>query len=99
MVRLIGQEGGFGVKFQEKGVYLYYCQNHHMYKMAGAVVVGEIWGEDGSKGEDPVGWSPAMTADIERIPELDPMHGEPLMHQVEELRGFVHAGKAGEHDE
>lgn len=97
MVGLVGQEGGFGVQFQQKGVYVYYCQNHHMFKMAGAVVVGEIWGEDGTMGEDPAGWAPAMTADISRLGEQDPLHGEALMHQVEELRGFVHAGRAGGH--
>lgn len=92
--------GPFTHTFEEEGVYLYYCQNHHIFRMAGAVVVGEIWGEDGTRGEAPVGWDPAMTADISRLPALDPLHGESLMHQVEELRGFVHAGRAGGgHDE
>ncbi|WP_396610647.1 plastocyanin/azurin family copper-binding protein [Haloferax sp. S1W] len=95
MVGLVGQEGGFGVEFQQKGVYLYYCQNHHMFRMAGAVVVGEIWGENGEMGEDPVGWEPAMAADIHHLAEQDPLHGDALVHQVEELRGFVHAGRAG----
>jgi plastocyanin len=95
MVQLVGQEGGFAVKFQQKGVYLYYCQNHHMFNMAGAVVVGEIWGENGEKGEPREGWAPAMTADPHHLEEADPMHGASMAHQVEELRGFVHAGRAG----
>jgi plastocyanin len=99
MVRLLGQEGGFAVTFEQKGVYLYYCQNHHEFKMAGAVVCGELWGENGNGGEGgdpPVGWSPGMTADISRIPEMDPDHGKPLLAQVEELRELIHGGGGGE---
>lgn len=99
MVRSLGGvEGGFAHTFEQKGVYLYYCQPHHEFKMAGAVVCGEIWGEGGNGGEGgdpPAGWSPAMTADISRIPEMDPYHGEAVMHQVEELRAIIHAGEGG----
>lgn len=93
MTAQIGQEGGFSHQFEEEGVYFYYCQPHHSYKMAGAVVVGELWGEGGSESvPDPSGWGPAMTADTDRIPEMDPMHGAALHDQVHELRELVHSG-------
>ena len=95
MVRAIGQEGGFAHQFQQKGVYLYYCQPHHEFRMAGAVVCGEIWGEDGRSGEPRTGWSPAMTRGLDRIRRADRLHGEVVAHQVEELRAMVHAGQAG----
>ena len=100
MVRLIGQEGGFAVTFEQKGVYLFYCQNHHEFKMAGAVVCGEIWGEDGNAGEERVGWSPAMTRPLSAIRRADPLHGDVVADQVHELREIIHAGEGGmAHDE
>ncbi len=95
MVRAIGQEGGFAVEFQQKGVYLFYCQNHHEFKMAGAVVCGEFWGEDGHAGEEPVGWAPAMTRDVHQIERADRLHGAEVAAQVEELRAIIHAGQGG----
>lgn len=86
--------GPFSHTFEENGVYFYYCQNHHAYKMAGAVVVGELWGEEGTKSvSDPTGWSPAMTSEAtDRIPEIDANGGEALYDQVHELRELVHSG-------
>lgn len=96
MVRSLGGvEGGFAHTFEQKGVYLYYCQPHHEFKMAGAVVCGEIWGEDGQGGEEPVGWDPAMTADVSVIPEMDTYHGEAVLAQVHELRELIHGGGEG----
>ena len=93
MVDQIGQEGGFSHEFEEEGVYFYYCQPHHSFKMAGAVVVGELWGEGGSESvTDPSGWGPAMTADTDRISVMDSMHGEALQEQVHELQELVHSG-------
>lgn len=93
MVRLLGTEGGFGIKFQEPGVYLYYCQNHHMFKMAGAVVVTELWGEHGDQSvSNPKGWAPAMTTEPHKVKEADPLHGEPLSHQIEELHTMITSG-------
>jgi len=93
MADQIGQEGGFSHQFEEEGVYFYYCQPHHQFKMAGAVVVGELWGDDGTESvSGSSGWSPAMTADTDRIPEMDPLHGEALLEQVHELREMVHSG-------
>ena len=85
--------GPFVHEFTEEGVYLYYCQNHHEFKMAAAVVVGELWGEDGTETvDDPAGWSPAMTRDTAVIEDVDEFHGEPLRDQVNELREFVRSG-------
>lgn len=95
MVRLVGQEGGFALGFEQKGVYMFYCQNHHEFRMAGAVVVGEIWGEDGHAGEEPVGWAPAMTRDPHEIEAADRLHGDVMAAQVEELRTMIHAGQGG----
>ena len=99
MVRALGGvEGGFAHTFEQEGVYMYYCQPHHEFKMAGAIVCGEIWGESGNGGEGgdpPAGWSPAMTADISRLPDQDPYHGEAVMAQVQEVREIIHAGQGG----
>jgi hypothetical protein len=38
-----------------------------------------------------------MTADVSRIPDMDPYHGEAVMHQVEEIRGMIHGGGEGGH--
>lgn len=85
--------GPFTHTFEHEGVYLYYCQNHHMFKMAGAIVVGELWGEGGTASVDHVhGWSPAMTADTERIEQVDEAHGSALHDQVHELREMIHSG-------
>lgn len=93
MTGLIGQEGGFMREFQEEGVYLYYCQPHHEFKMAAAVVVGELWGEDGTGSvAEPDGWAPAMTADISDFTERDPLHGHEVREQVAELREMIHSG-------
>ena len=95
MVRLVGQEGGFAHTFEQEGVYMFYCQNHHEFRMAGAVVCGEIWGEDGQAGEEPVGWRPAMTRDLHEIEAADPLHGTEMAHQIEELRAIIHSGEGG----
>jgi plastocyanin len=93
MVDQIGQEGGFSHTFEEEGVYLYYCQNHHEFKMAAAIVVGELWGEGGSETvDDPDGWAPGMTTDLHELEEADEMHGEAVHQQVEELREMIHSG-------
>ena len=85
--------GPFVHEFTEEGVYLYYCQNHHEFKMAAAVVVGELWGEDGTEAVDePAGWNPAMTRDTAVIEEVDEFHGGPLRDQVNELREFIRSG-------
>lgn len=93
MADQIGQEGGFTREFEHEGVYLFYCQPHHEFKMAGAVVVGELWGDTGDETvPDPHGWAPAMTADADQIAEMDPMHGAHLQDQVHELREMIHSG-------
>lgn len=93
MAELIGQEGGFSRQFEEEGVYFYYCQPHHMFKMAGAIVVGELWGEGGTETvSNPSGWAPAMTANLERIPAADPIHGTAVHDQLHELREMIHSG-------
>lgn len=93
MVDQIGQEGGFSHQFEQEGVYVYYCQPHHEFKMAGAVVVGELWGDAGDEAvSNPDGWGPAMTADTDQIPSMDPMHGAAVHDQVHELREMIHAG-------
>lgn len=93
MVNMIGQEGGFSRTFDHEGVFMFYCQNHHEFKMAGAVVVGEQWGEDGTETVDEAhGWAPGMTADIDGIPDVDPVHGEAVHDQVHELREMIRSG-------
>ena len=93
MARAIGQEGAFSHKFEQEGVYFYYCQNHHEFKMAGAVVVGELWGEHGDEAvSDPSGWSPAMTANLDAIPKQDPLHGKAVKDQLHELREMITTG-------
>ena len=77
--------GGFSHTFEQQGVYLYYCQNHYKFLMAGAVVVGPLSGDN--EGD---GWSPAMTADLSPIGEY--VGGEPLVDQLHELREFVKMG-------
>ena len=85
--------GPFTHTFEHEGVYLYYCQNHHGYKMAAAVVVGELWGEGGTEVvSDPHGWSPAMTVDPERVEQADPTHGAAVHDQIGELREMIHSG-------
>ncbi|MFB6354092.1 MAG: hypothetical protein ABEJ92_08410 [Halobacteriales archaeon] len=85
--------GPFTHTFDREGVYLYYCQNHHMFKMAAAVVVGELWGENGAKAvDDPTGWSPAMTRNTAPIERIDDLHGTALRNQVHELREMIHSG-------
>jgi len=85
--------GPFTHTFEHEGVYLYYCQNHHGFKMAAAVVVGELWGEGGTETVDEShGWSPAMTRDPETITEVDEVHGEALHDQVGELKEMIHSG-------
>lgn len=91
--------GPFSYTFEEPGVYFYYCQNHHEFKMAAAVVVGPYYGEQGNKHDsvseaNPPGWAPAMTTgDVHhKLTEADPVHGESVAHQVEELRGMIHGG-------
>jgi plastocyanin len=87
------RRGPFMHTFEHEGVYLYYCQNHHGFKMAAAVVVGELWGDDGTESvDDPNGWSPAMTRDTEVIAQVDDFHGEPLRDQVHELREMIQRG-------
>ncbi|MFB6105003.1 MAG: plastocyanin/azurin family copper-binding protein [Halobacteriaceae archaeon] len=87
------RRGPFTHTFEHEGVYLYYCQNHHGFKMAGAIVVGELWGENGAEAvQDPHGWSPAMTADTEAIERIDEFHGTALHNQVHELREMIHSG-------
>lgn len=93
MVDQIGQEGMFTHQFEQEGVYLFYCQPHHEYQMAAAVVVGELWGEHGDEAvDDPAGWAPAMTADTERIRTMDPRHGHAVSEQVHELRELIRSG-------
>ena len=85
--------GPFTHTFEEEGVYMYYCQNHHGFKMAAAVVVGELWGEGGTEAvDDPSGWSPAMTRDTAVIEQVDEYHGGPLRDQLNELREMIHSG-------
>lgn len=87
------ERGPFMHTFEHEGVYLYYCQNHHGFKMAAAVVVGELWGEGGTEAvEEAHGWSPGMTVDPEVITRVDPTHGEALHDQVNEIREMVHSG-------
>lgn len=93
MADQVGQEGGFSHQFEEEGVYFYYCQPHHQYKMAGAIVVGELWGSDGTESvSNPSGWAPAMTADTDAILGQDPMHGDAVKDQLHELREMIHSG-------
>ena len=93
MARLIGQEGAFTHTFEQQGVYFYYCQNHHEFKMAGAVVVGELWGENGDEAvSDTTGWGPGMTANLDLIPRQDPLHGKALKDQLHEVREMIISG-------
>jgi plastocyanin len=94
--------GPFTYTFEKPGVYFYYCQNHHQFKMAGAVVVGPYYGEHGDAHDsvgtkDPPGWAPAMTLPKihDKIHDADELHGEALAAQVEELRGMIHGGGEG----
>lgn len=85
--------GPYSHTFEHEGVYLYYCQNHHGFKMAAAIVVGELWGEGGTEAvDDPHGWSPAMTREAHHLEEADEHHGEAVHHQVGELREMIHSG-------
>ena len=86
--------GPFTHTFEEEGVYFYYCQPHNIFKMAGAIVVGELWGEGGTETvSDPQGWAPAMTTEAaEQISEIAPVGGEALQEQVHEVRELVHGG-------
>lgn len=85
--------GPFTHTFEHEGVYFYYCQNHHNFKMAAAIVVGELWGEDGTQAvDDPHGWAPAMTMDAEEATHVDEFHGEALHDQIGELREMIHTG-------
>ena len=85
--------GPFTHTFEHEGVYLYYCQNHHGFKMAAAVIVGELWGEEGTEAvADPHGWGPAMTTDPEAVGAADPTHGEAIHDQIGELREMIHSG-------
>lgn len=77
--------GGFSHTFDQQGVYLYFCENHYKWHMAGAVVVGPLGG--GKEGD---GWAPAMTADISPIGEF--VGGEGLVDQLKELREFIEKG-------
>lgn len=99
--------GPFTYTFEEPGVYFYYCQNHHEFKMAAAIVVGPYYGEHGNAhgsvdAENPPGWAPAMTAPNvhDRIHDADEVHGEALAQQVEELRAMIRGGgeSMGGHD-
>lgn len=85
--------GPFRHTFEHEGVYLYYCQNHHEFKMAAAIVVGELWGENGTASVDEAhGWSPGMTRSTGIIEEVDEYHGTPLRNQVHELREMIISG-------
>lgn len=85
--------GPFTHTFEHEGVYLYYCQNHHGFKMAAAIIVGELWGEDGTEAvSDPHGWGPAMTTDPETVAHHDEAHGDAIHEQLGELREMIHTG-------
>ncbi|MFB6130546.1 MAG: plastocyanin/azurin family copper-binding protein [Salinigranum sp.] len=77
--------GGFSHTFEKQGVYMYYCQNHYKFNMAGAVVVGPLSGKNKAEG-----WAPAMTADLSPIEEY--VGAEGLIDQLGELREFVEKG-------
>jgi len=85
--------GPFTHTFEHEGVYMYYCQNHHGFKMAAAIVVGELWGEGGTEAvEEAHGWSPAMTRNPEELEHVDDAHGGPVHHQINELKEMIHSG-------
>jgi len=85
--------GPFTHTFDHEGVYLYYCQNHHGFKMAAAIVVGELWGDGGTESvSDVSGWAPAMTTDAEAVGRADQVHGEAMHDQIGELREMIHSG-------
>jgi plastocyanin len=85
--------GPFMHTFETEGVHLYYCQNHHGFMMAAAVVVGELYGDGGTEAVgEASGWSPAMTMDAGRVADADPTHGDTVAAQVRELRGMVQGG-------
>lgn len=89
--------GPFTHTFEQKGVYMYVCQNHYgISGMAGAIVVGELWGEN----EGP-GWSPGMTADLHPIVEADPVNGPVIREKIAgDLRTMIRtAGEGGGHDD
>ncbi len=85
--------GPFTHTFEEEGVYFYWCQNHHQFRMAAAIVVGELWGENGTEAvANPSGWAPAMTRELHHVEEADQWHGGEVHHQLEELRTMLRSG-------
>lgn len=87
------EKGPFTHTFDKQGVYIYLCQNHFGFGMAGAIVVGELWKEN--RGD---GWSPAMTNSgiKEQImqAEEDPSFARTISMKINKaLRPFVWNGK------
>ncbi|MFB6094031.1 MAG: plastocyanin/azurin family copper-binding protein [Halanaeroarchaeum sp.] len=76
----------FTYQFDTKGVYLYYCQNHYKWGMSGAVVVGQMGGDQG-KGP---GWSPGMTASLDPI--ADEVGGDALVKTLKAHRLAIETG-------
>ncbi|MFB6197149.1 MAG: plastocyanin/azurin family copper-binding protein, partial [Halobacteriaceae archaeon] len=86
------EHGPFMHKFTEPGVYIFLCQNHFGFGMAGVIVVGPQHG--GNQGK---GWSPAMTTSgiKEQImqAEEDPRFAKTISMKINNaLRPFVWNG-------
>ncbi|MFB6074545.1 MAG: plastocyanin/azurin family copper-binding protein [Haloarculaceae archaeon] len=76
----------FSTTFTTEGVYLYYCQNHYKWGMSGAIVVGQMGGD---QGQGP-GWSPGMTADLDPIAEA--VGGQALVNSLQAHRLAIRTG-------
>lgn len=85
------EHGPFKYTFTERGVYIFLCQNHFGFGMAGAVVVGDQWKQN--RGE---GWSPGMTQPINPsvIEEEDPRFAKTISMKINQaIRPFIWNGK------
>lgn len=78
--------GGFTTQLDQEGVYLYYCQDHFKFGMSGAIVVGQMGGD---QGQGP-GWSPGMTASLDPIRQA--VGGDKLVESLMAHRKAIETG-------
>ncbi|MFB6254038.1 MAG: hypothetical protein ABEI06_05465, partial [Halobacteriaceae archaeon] len=83
-----------------KGVYIYLCQNHFGFGMAGAIVVGDLYSQtvqgmsDAKKRE--IGWAPGMTNPVvaSKLGEEDPRFAKTIAGKINNaIRPFIWNGK------